>query len=465
MLRVDPGLRGGRVAAAARPALVGLALAVLLAVGAVAWAQDGGAFDHLELELVAEGFTSPVNLISPPGDDRIFVVDQVGLIHIMDAEGNVQPEPFLDARSRMATFRPGFDERGLLSMAFHPNYERNGRFFVYYNAPLRPGSLAALNNTMTISEFRVSRTDPNRADPLSERKVLEIDDPAFNHNGGQIAFGHDGYLYIGIGDGGASNDQGPFHPPMGNGQDITTLLGAVLRIDVNDDDGRGYAVPADNPFVGGLELANDNDAGIVWSGLASGQGARDEIYVWGLRNPFRFSFDRETGDLWIGDVGQGMFEEHNRVTEPGNLGWRIREGNSCFNRETSSEPLEECADVGPRGEPLVPPTIVYEHAGGHPETGLGISTTGGYVYRGSAIPELVGSYVFGDWSNSFSAPTGKLFVATEEGGDWEIVLDRALDQFVLALGQDSAGELYVLTTENSGPQGETGKVWRIVAGE
>lgn len=433
--------------------------------GSTAVLAQEGPFDHLQLELVAEGFTSPVNLISPPGDDRIFVVDQIGLVHILDAEGNVLPEPFLDVRSRMATFRAGFDERGLLSIAFHPNYDRNGRFFVYYNAPLRAGSLAALNNTMTISEFRVSRTDLNRADPLSERKVLEIDDPAFNHNGGQIAFGPDGYLYIGIGDGGASNDQGPFHPPMGNGQDITTLLGAVLRIDVNDDDGRGYAVPADNPFVGGVELANNNDLGIVWSGLASGNGARDEIYVWGVRNPFRFSFDTETGDLWIGDVGQGMFEEHNRVTGPGNLGWRIREGNSCFNREVSAEPLAECADVGPRGEPLVTPTIVYEHASGHPGTGLGISTTGGYVYRGSAIPELVGAYVFGDWSNSFAAPTGKLFVATEQGGNWEMVLDRALDLYVLALGQDSAGELYLLTTQNSAPQGETGRVWRIVSGQ
>lgn len=441
-----------------------VAAALIALSGSAALAQEGP-FDHLQLELVAEGLTSPVNLVSPPGDDRLFVVDQVGLIHIIDADGNLLPEPFLDARPHLMTFRPGFDERGLLSIAFHPNYERNGRFFVYYNAPLRAGSLAALNNTMTISEFRVSATDPNRADPFSQRRVLEIDDPAFNHNGGQLAFGPDGYLYIAIGDGGQSNDQGPFHPPMGNGQDITTLLGAILRIDVNDDDGRGYAVPADNPFVGGVELANDAEAGIVWSGLASGQGARDEIYVWGLRNPFRFSFDTETGDLWIGDVGQGMYEEHTRVTAPGNLGWRIREAESCFNREVAREPLDECADVGPRGEPLVPPTFFYEHAGGFPETGLGISTTGGFVYRGSAIPGLVGAYVFGDWSNSFQAASGKLFVATEGADGWEIVLDRAMELFVLALGQDGAGELYLLTTENSAPTGETGRVWRIVAGE
>lgn len=443
-------------------AAAGAALA--LSVASIGFAQDGP-FDHLELELVADGFTSPVDLRQAPGDSsRLFVVDQIGVIHVVEADGNVLPEPFLDVRPLMATPRPGFDERGLLGLAFHPNYERNGRLFVFYNAPLRPGALPAFNNTTHISEFRVSSTDPNRVDPLSERVVLAIDDPAFNHNGGQIAFGHDGYLYIGLGDGGASNDQGPFHPPMGNGQDITTLWGSILRIDVNDDDGRGYAVPADNPFVGGVELANDNDAGIVWSGLASNQGAKDEIYVWGVRNPFRFSFDMETGDLWIGDVGQGMFEEHTRVSAPGNLGWRILEGNSCFNREASAQPLEECADTGPRGEELVPPTIVYEHRGGHPETGLGISTTGGYVYRGSAIPELQGAYVFGDWSNSFAEASGKLFVATDDGSDnWEIVLDRAFDLFVLALGQDHDGEVYLLTQQNSAPQGNTGSVWRIVA--
>ena len=445
-----------------RPLLAALAATALLLVSSPA-ALAQGAFDDLELELVAEGFTSPVALVTAPGDSRLFVVDQIGVVHIVDEDGNVLDTPFLDVRDRLMTFRPGFDERGLLGLAFHPDYESNGRFFVYYSAPLRYGSLAALNHTSHVSEFAVSEDDPNVADHDSERVVMAVDQPAFNHDGGKVAFGPDGYLYIALGDGGNANDDGPFHPPMGNGQDVTTLLGAILRIDVDGDDGRGYAVPADNPFVGGVELPEGDD--IVWSGLASGHGAREEIYLWGLRNPFRFSFDRETGDLWIGDVGQGMYEEHNRVTGPGNLGWRVMEGESCFNVESNREPLEECATTGLMGEEFIMPVITYEHVGGFPDTGRGISTTGGYVYRGSEIPELVGHYVFGDWSQSFAAPGGKLFVAAEgDDGDWEFVLDRQLDQFVLAFGEDHDGELYVLTTENNAPQGETGRVWQIVAG-
>jgi glucose/arabinose dehydrogenase len=434
------------------------ATALLFVFNPVARAQD--AFDHLDLELVAEGFTSPVALVTAPGDARLFVVDQIGLVRIIDENGDVLDTPFLDVRDRLMTFRPGFDERGLLGLAFHPDYEENGRFFVYYSAPLRNGSLAALNHTSHVSEFHVSQDDADVADHDSERVVLAVDQPAFNHDGGKVAFGPDGYLYIALGDGGNSNDNGPYHPPMGNGQDVTTLLGAILRIDVDDDDGRGYAVPDDNPFVGDVELPEGDD--IVWSGMASGHGARDEIYLWGLRNPFRFSFDRETGDMWIGDVGQGMYEEHNRVTGPGNLGWRVMEGESCFNVESNREPLDECASTGLMGEEFIMPVITYEHAGGFPETGRGISTTGGYVYRGSEIPELVGHYVFGDWSQSFAEPGGKLFVAAPD--DWEFVLDRQLDQFVLAFGEDQDGELYLLTTENNAPQGETGRVWKIVTG-
>jgi glucose/arabinose dehydrogenase len=237
-----------------RALLIALALAAFVA-GATTVAQEAESFDHLRLELVAEGFTAPLALTSPPGDSRRFVADQIGLVHIIAEDGTVHERPFLDIRDRLVRFRPqGFDERGLLGMAFHPNYARNGRFFVYYSAPLRAGSYASFNHTGRISEFRVSRLDPDVIDHSTERVVLEVDHPAFNHNGGQLAFGPDGYLYIGLGDGGNSNDNGPFAPPMGNGQDVTTLLGAILRIDVNDNDGRGYAVPADNPFVGGVEL-------------------------------------------------------------------------------------------------------------------------------------------------------------------------------------------------------------------
>lgn len=437
--------------------------AAALGVASVATAQDAGPFDHLELELVASGFTSPIGLASPPGDSRRFVADQIGLVHIIDEDGTVLDTPFLDIRDRLVPFRPqGFDERGLLGMAIHPNFERNGRFFVHYSAPLRPAGYASFNHTTRISEFRVHAQDRNRIDHASERVILEIDQPAFNHNGGQMAFGHDGYLYIGVGDGGNSNDNGPFAPPMGNAQDVTTLLGNILRIDVNDDDGRGYAVPASNPFVGGVDLPEGDD--ITWSGLASGNGARDEIYLWGARNPFRFSFDRETGDLWVGDVGQGMYEEHNRVTGPGNLGWRVMEGNSCFNVASNREPLDECASTGVMGEDFIMPVITYGHLGAYPEEGRGISTTGGYVYRGSAIPELVGHYVFGDWSQSFAAPGGKLFVAAPGDDGWEFVLDRDLGLFVISFGQDDDGELYVMTQEGNAPREATGQVWKIVGG-
>jgi glucose/arabinose dehydrogenase len=450
-------VRRRSVANACTVAFAGIALAAASLV-ATAGAQNGL---NLGLELVAEGLTAPVALISPPGDDRRFVVEQTGLVWILGDDGAPLETPFLDVRDRLVQFRAGFDERGLLSLAFHPNYARNGRFFVYYSAPLHANSLAALNHTAHVSEFRVSASDPNRADPLSERVVVAVDQPAFNHNGGKIAFGPDGYLYIGFGDGGNSNDVGPFHPPQGNGQDVTTLLGSILRIDVNDDDGRGYAVPSDNPFVGEVVLPED----FTWSGAASNRGARDEIYVWGVRNPFRFSFDRENGDLWVGDVGQGYMEEHTRVTGPGNLGWRIMEGTTYFNVESTREPLAEGPTTGPMGEELVLPTLTYLHVGTGLEGARGISTTGGYVYRGSAIPELVGHYVFGDWSQSFTAPGGKLFVAAEQGdGTWDFVHDQQLEVFVLAFGEDADGELYVLTTGGNAPQGDTGRIWKIVAG-
>lgn len=442
---------------AAKAAFVGIAFATA-AVASTASAQSDL---NLGLELVTEGLTAPVAIATAPGDDRLFVVEQTGLVWILGDDGAPLETPFLDVRDRLVQFRPGFDERGLLGLAFHPNYERNGRFFVYYSAPLHANSLAALNHTAHVSEFRVSTGDPDRADHASERVVLAVDEPAFNHNGGKIAFGPDGYLYIAFGDGGNSNDSGPFHPEQGNGQDVTTLLGSILRIDVNDDDGRGYAVPSDNPFVGDVELPED----FTWSGTASNQGARDEIYVWGVRNPFRFSFDRENGDLWIGDVGQGYMEEHNRVTGPGNLGWRIMEGTTYFNVESNREPLAEGPTTGPMGEELVLPVLTYLHMGTELDGARGISTTGGYVYRGSAIPELVGHYVFGDWSQSFSAPGGKLFVAAEQDdGTWDFVLDQQLEVFVLAFGEGADGELYVLTTGGNAPQGDSGRIWKIVAG-
>lgn len=436
-----------------------MALTLALGLGTVASAQDNAsAFDALDLRLVAEGFVSPVTLTAPAGDDRLFVVDRPGQVFVVDQQGQLAAQPFLDIADRMVELTPEYDERGLLGFAFHPDFAENGRAFAYYSAPLREGAPEGWNHTARLSAFTLTE-DGSALDPASEEVLLEIDQPQMNHNGGQLLFGHDGYLYLGLGDGGAANDVAEGHPPMGNGQDVTTLLGSILRIDVNVDE--GYGIPQDNPFAEGVELSADFE----WSGAT----AQPEIYLWGLRNPYRFSIDRETGALIVPDVGQNLWEEVNVVTGPGNLGWNLREGAFGFDPANADAIMEEGVTTGPMGEELVEPVITYAHpdvAEGMDVAERGISISGGYVYRGSAIPDLVGHYVFGDWSQSFTAPGGKLFVATtDETGGWEIVLDRQLDEFVLAFGEDAAGEIYVLTTEQAGPQGTTGKVYRLVGGE
>ncbi|MDD2788311.1 PQQ-dependent sugar dehydrogenase, partial [Methanoculleus sp.] len=224
----------------------------------------GAAPERVGLEFVTGGFTMPVALASPDdGTGRLFVADLPGVIRVIDAGVN---EPFLDITGRVVDLRTGYDERGLLGLAFHPKFRENGRFFVYYSAPLRDGAPEGWDHTSRVSEFAVST--PNRADPGSERMILEVDQPQANHNGGSIAFGPDGYLYIPLGDGGGANDVGRGHPPGGNGQDIETLLGKILRIDVDGE--KPYGIPADNPFVG--------------------REGRDEIYAYGLRNPWRTAF-------------------------------------------------------------------------------------------------------------------------------------------------------------------------------
>ncbi len=438
-------------------------LYALLAVGigSAAMAQEEGgnspSFENLELQPVAEGFTSPVALVTAPGDERLFVVDRIGEVIALSQDGQRADTPFLDISDRLVELNPDYDERGLLGFAFHPQFADNGRAFAYYSAPVREGTPEGWNHTSVLSEFTLA-ADGSHLDPGSESVILEIPQPQMNHNGGQLLFGPDGYLYLGLGDGGGANDVGEGHPPMGNGQDVTTLKGSVLRIDVDVE--VGYAIPQDNPFAGGFELPEGD-----WSG----DEARPEIYLWGLRNPYRFSVDRETGALIVPDVGQNLWEEVNHVTQPGNLGWNLREGAYGFDPEAPDEFMAEGPTKGPLGRDLVDPVLTYAHpnvTAGVDEEERGISVSGGYIYRGSAIPELVGYYVFGDWSQSFTEPGGKLFVAsTEETGGWEFVLDRQLDEFVLAFGEDDAGELYVLTAEQAGPQGDTGKVYRIVAGE
>ena len=414
------------------------------------------------LEMVTQGLTSPITMAQPDDDtDRLFVVDQAGQIHVILSDGTQLEEPFLDVADRLVTLNEDFDERGLLGLAFHPDYSENGRFFVYYSAPLREGAPDGWNHTATISEFNVSELEPNAADAESEQILLEVDEPQGNHNGGTLLFGPDGHLYVSLGDGGGANDTPMGHVPDwydandgGNGQDVEeNLLGSILRIDV--DSGDPYGIPPDNPF-------------------AEGDGG-DEIYAYGFRNPYRMSFDMggEFG-LLVGDAGQNRWEEVSRAELGGNYGWNVKEGTHCFSTANPDEDASECPDeVGTghpdEGAPLVDPVIEYQNA--NQEGGVGLVVVGGVVYRGAALSDFDGKYIFGDWSYSFSESEGLLFVATPvDDGRWPMQTlhlegreEEELHEYLLGFGQDNDGEVYVLTTEMSGPTGNTGKVYRLVA--
>jgi glucose/arabinose dehydrogenase len=445
--------------------LIALCAATALAFGATTAQAQGAA---VGVRVVADGLTSPVTLVpAPDGSGRRFIVDQAGTIRVLTADGTLLAQPFLDLRSRIVPLMPDFDERGVLGLAFHPGYASNGRFFVYYSAPLRPGAPAGYDHTATFAEFRVSAADPNRADPASERILLQIDKPQFNHNGGTLAFGpRDGYLYISIGDGGGSNDVGLGHVEDwyaanegGNGQDIqNNLLGGILRIDV--DGAAPYAIPADNPFAGTP---------------GCGDGC-DETWAYGLRNPYRMSFDMGgSRDLFIGDAGQELWEEVSIGVKGGNFGWNVKEGAHCFSTDNPDESPAECPVVvgapHPRaGDPLIDPVIEYQNAHNPLGGGLGHVIVGGHVYRGTELRQFSGDYIFGDWSREEGEPDGSLFVAKpRKAGLWKMQQlqvatspTRRLGHFVLGFGQDLAGEVYVLTTDMQGPSGTTGRVYRLV---
>ncbi|MCL4534194.1 MAG: PQQ-dependent sugar dehydrogenase [Bacteroidetes bacterium] len=399
------------------------------------------------LRSVAEGLTAPVALVSPQdGTGRLFIVDQTGVIRVLMPDGELLEQAFLDLRQRMVRLNPLYDERGLLGLAFHPGFKDNGRFFVYYSAPLRAGGPRNWNHTSHVSEFRVSTDDTNVADARSERTVMQIDEPESNHNGGQITFGPDGYLYIPLGDGGAANDVGLGHGPRGNGQDKSVLLGKILRIDV--DGGDPYGIPPDNPFVG--------------------TQARGEIYAYGLRNPFRIAFDAGgQHDLFAGDAGQNQWEEVDIIVKGGNYGWNIKEGAHCFDPSDSMRTPPSCPSTGADGEPLIDPIIEYKNAAA--PGGIGQAVIGGFIYRGSALPRLQGLYVFGDWNAG--GGDGSLFVAAPPAGQgmWSMAELQVttnprgrVGAYVLSFGQDADGELYVLTSGAGGPSGNTGKVFKMV---
>jgi glucose/arabinose dehydrogenase len=339
------------------------------------------------LQLIASGLSVPLYLTAPPGDlSRLFIVEKTGGIRIVK-EGSLLPSPFLDISTQVS----GGPEQGLLGLAFTPDYATTGRFIVHYTG---------IDGNTRLSSFRVS-SDPDVADPTSEQVILAAAQPYSNHNGGQVTFGPDGFLYLGLGDGGSAND------PEGRAQNLSDLLGSILRLDVQG--GAPYTVPPDNPFVGQA-------------------GAQPEIWSYGLRNPWRFSFDRATGDLYIADVGQNRIEEVDVATSAGgsgkgvNYGWNLMEGSLCRSGE--------CNDPG-----LTPPTFEYDHR-------QGCSIAGGYVYRGSAIPAIQGVYFYADfcqgWVRSFRYDNG----AAIEETDWPTLRPGGS---VTSFGEDAAGELYVLS--------------------
>ncbi|MCX6892577.1 MAG: PQQ-dependent sugar dehydrogenase [Verrucomicrobia bacterium] len=383
------------------------------------------------LQVVVTNLVSPTVLThAHDGSGRLFIADQVGQIRVVDNTGNLRPAPFLDVSSRMAVLSAGYDERGLLGLAFPPGYATNGRFFIYYAAP--PPS-ASFNNQTVLSEFKVSAADANLADPASERVLLTINQPEFNHEGADIVFGPDGYLYLGLGDGGGGGDQ---HGATGNAQVLTNLLGKVLRLDV--DSGLPYGIPLDNPFV-------------------ATPGARPEIYAYGFRNPWRFSFDRGgTHQGFVADVGQNAYEELDLLRKGANYGWRIIEGNHAYDPALA-------AALGVNIPSLDFPIFEYGHGP------LGIAIIGGFVYRGAAYPGLVGKYVFGDFSTSFGAPDGQLYYLDQtRPGIWERFSFQLwpsagrLGRFIKGFGEDEAGEIYLLSTTRLGPAGNTGDVRRLV---
>jgi glucose/arabinose dehydrogenase len=361
-----------------------MTLAALLLAAVLSQAEP-----NVALEPAIGGFDSPV-AIAHAGDARLFVVEQGGVIRVYDP-AQARTESFLDLRSIVLSG----GERGLLGLAFHPRYAENGFFFVNYTDNA---------GDTVVARYSRSASNPNRADPASARTILHIDQPFANHNGGQLQFGPDGYLYVGMGDGGSGGD------PGNRAQNRGELLGKMLRIDV--DSGNPYAIPPSNPFVGQ-------------------SGVRPEIWALGLRNPWRFSFDRFTGDLWIADVGQGTWEEINfqPATSIGdeNYGWRRMEGSHCFN------PSSNCQEAA-----MVLPVVEYDH-------GSGCSVTGGYVYRGTRSRRLTGMYIYGDYC------TGVIWGATRS--DTGQVTSRVLTQVpwpISTFGEDANGEVWVADYEGGG---------------
>jgi len=390
-------------------ALFTLTALLLSQASLAAECRDGDTIPEIQLQAVATGLDNPVTIThAGDGSGRLFVLEQAGKIRVID-KGGLQEEALLDIRDSISAG----GERGLLGLAFHPQFKQNGLLYLNYTAK-RP------NLKSFISEFRFKG---KTIDAKSERVLLSYDQPWGNHNGGQLAFGPDGYLYIGVGDGGSGND------PQNNGQNLSTLLGSILRIDVDHkSEGKAYAIPADNPFI-------------------KKPNARSEIYAYGLRNPWRFSFDRQSGQLYAADVGQDEVEEIDIIEKGRNYGWHVMEGPQCtpgVNR-----------DCNKKGYTL--PIYSYTHE-------VGRSITGGYVYRGKAIPELCGTYLYGDFVNQaiwgLRYRDGKVVqhkTLYDPKSIWNLALDYFRDDGLLisTFGEDEDGEVYVGAYQS-------GAIYRIV---
>jgi len=365
----------------------------------------------LKVKQIAGDLQAPT-AIAFPGNGEVWITEQTGKIRVLK-NGKLSAVPVLDLGSKLPKMNNGYEERGLLGIALHPKFSSNKKFYVFYSTP----SAQKFNHTDVVAEYKLS-ANSGTADPSSGRVILTAEKPDGNHNGGCIQFGHDGYLYISFGDGGGQGDK---HGEFGNGQNLDTWLGKILRVDINADS--GYVVPKDNPFYGRTD-------------------AKAEVWAYGFRNPYRFSFDKASGLLFAGDVGQDLWEEVDIVKKGGNYGWRLTEGTHCYN------PATGCDISG-----ITMPIAEYNHR-------EGVSVTGGYVYNGKQIPALKGRYLFADW-------TGPVFYLKKNGAEWQrgrVTLNGfPQDAKITGFGEDPSGELYMLSNPDTGPENTKGMVFKVVA--
>jgi glucose/arabinose dehydrogenase len=426
--------------------ITGIAAATAVAaLGSTVLAQSEQSAPKIKLEPFVEGLNQPLAMVETP-DGRMLVIEQWGRVMLVE-DGELNGTPFLDIRNLIVDRNPDFDERGLLGLALHPDFANNGKFYVAYSGQKDwQGNLDQLlwyDHNNVVAEYTVSEDDPNAADRFSGRVLSSTPWPQFNHNGHWLGFGPDGMLYISTGDGGYANDWGIGHNvETGNGQDLTTPLGKVLRV---------------NPDTG--EAADGNP-------FADNEDADPRIYAYGLRNPWRCSFDQGgENQLFCADVQQNSFEEVNIIEAGGNYGWRRMEASHCFDYLHPDEHPESCDQEG-----LILPILEYKNCTAQPQECQGISVTGGYVYRGSHQP-WDGQYIYGDWSKSFGAMDGQIKFGTKgSDGSWTNTPAEVVDwegplPYIVAFAQDAEGEVYALTSVTTGPVGSLDTIYKIVPAE